>query len=198
MKLLNLILLLLLLSCKNSSEKLPILSYKIDSTGNKTFYSIQYNEGFSNHLNKPFSTKNIDNKVFIVNFFFTRCPSICPPMKHQLIDIAKSLKNKNHFVIISHTIDPENDSIPVLKSYSESTGVPDYKWQFLYANIDKTQAQASQFMTSFKPKNDEIDFYHSSYVSLVDKKQSIRGFYNILIGEEVKRLKKDIAYLLSE
>ncbi|MDO5981802.1 SCO family protein [Flavivirga spongiicola] len=197
MKLLRVLILLLILSCQNNSEKLPVLSYKIDDSGNKTHYSIKY-EGFTNQLNETFGTKNIENKVFISNFFFTRCPSICPPMRDELIDIAKAFKNNHHFMIVSHTIDPKNDSISVLKSYSESTEIPNDTWQFLYANTDKTRDQANQFITDFKPKKDGLDFYHSSYVSLVDKKQSIRGFYNILVDEEVNRLKRDISFLLSE
>ncbi|GAA3622072.1 SCO family protein [Flavivirga jejuensis] len=197
MKLLKLTFLLLFLSCKNNSEKLPVLSYKIDDSGNKTYYSIKY-DGFINQLNKPFNTKNIVNKVFVANFFFTRCPSICPPMRNQLIDIAKTFKHENRFMIVSHTIDPKNDSISVLKSYAELTTIPNSTWQFLYANTEKTKEQANQFITNFRPKKDGIDFYHSSYVSLVDEKHSIRGFYNILINEEVNRLKKDIAFLLSE
>ncbi|AUP78066.1 SCO family protein [Flavivirga eckloniae] len=197
MKHFKFIVFLLVLSCQNDSKKLPVLSYKIDSSGNKAPYSITYS-GFTNQLNKPFNSKNIDNKVFVSNFFFTHCPSICPPIRQKLIEVANTFKNDNDFIIISHTIDPENDSIPVLKSYAEATGIPNDKWQFLYADVNKAKAQANQFMTNFRAKKDGTDFYHSSYVSLVDKKQAIRGFYNILVSKEVTRLKGDISILLSE
>ncbi len=196
MKVLKALVLLLFWGCQNNTKELPVLSYNIDSDGHKAYYSISY-QGFTNQLNTGFSTKHIDNKVSIANFFFTRCPSICPPMRIKLIEIAKTFEDHDDFLIISHTIDPEHDSIPVLKSYSESTGIPNNSWQFLHADVEKTKAQANQFMTRFAPTKDGTDFYHSSYVALVDKKRAIRGFYNILVNEDLERLKNDISFLLS-
>ena len=74
---------------------------------------------------------------------------------------------------------------------------PNEKWQFLRSTVENTKLQAKQFMTNFKPNEDGTDFYHSSYVALIDRNQLIRGFYNILIPEEVIRLKKDIKILLN-
>jgi len=172
---------------------LPILSYKIDASGNKNYYKINY-EGFTNQLGEPFEMN--ENKIYISNFFFTSCPSICPPMRTELISIAEEFSENENFILISHTIDPKHDSIPVLKAYAEATGIPDSKWQFLRATDEKTKLQAETYMTNFKPKEDGSDFYHSSFVALVDQKQQIRGFYNILIKEEVERLKTDLKYLL--
>ncbi len=171
------------------------MSYKIDETGTKTYYAITY-KNFTNQLGESFSTDNIQNKVVIANFFFTRCPSICPPMRTKLIEIADQFKNENDFLIVSHTIDPENDSVEVLKIYSEATSVPSQTWQFVRSSSVNTRLQANLFMTNFKPNEDGTDFYHSSFVALVDKKQQIRGFYNVLVQEEVERLKDDIKSLL--
>jgi protein SCO1/2 len=118
-------------------------------------------------------------------------------MRRELIGIAKSFKSRDDFMIISHTIDPENDSIEVLKTYSETTEIPSKKWQFVRSSELNTKKQANQYMTNFNPNEDGTDFYHSSYVVLVDKNQQIRGFYNILVVEEVKRLKKDVEILLT-
>jgi protein SCO1/2 len=196
MKFLIVSLLVLSTGCQTTtSNKLPILSYKIDDTGKKEFYAIHYS-GFVNQLNVPFSNENIKGKVFIANFFFTRCPSICPPMRTKLIDIGENFKNDPNFMIVSHTIDPENDSVAVLMNYSDSTGIPSEKWQFLRASIEKTKLQANLYMTNFKPNDEGTDFFHSSYVALVDKNQRIRGFYNVLLENDCDRLKNDIELLL--
>lgn len=195
MKYLYLLFSLLYLGCQTHTT-LPVLSYKVDASGKRQQYQITY-KNFKNQLGHDFSTKNISDKVFIANFFFTRCPSICPPMRIQLIDIANTFKENKDFVIISHTIDPKNDSIPVLKNYAEATEIPNNKWQFIRATTKITKQQAKQYMTNFKPNEDGTDFYHSTYVALVDKKQLIRGFYNILVPEEVARLKLDIGTLVN-
>ena len=182
-----------LVSCNSNDKNLPVLSYKIDGSGDKLYYTINYKE-FTNQLDEDFK---VSDKVFIANFFFTRCPSICPPMRLQLIDIAETFKNENDFIIISHTIDPENDTAPILKDYQEATGIKSSKWQFLRSTVENTKLQAELYMTNFKPNQDGTDFYHSSYVALVDREQQIRGFYNILAATDVERLKKDINVLLN-
>lgn len=183
-------------SCNTSSEKLPILSYKIDASGQKDYYTITY-EGFTNQLGDSFTTEDLQDKICIANFFFTRCPSICPPMRTELISIAEEFSEAKNVMFISHTIDPKHDSIPVLKTYAEATGIPVSKWQFIRASEEQTKQQAQTYMTNFKPNEDGTDFYHSSFVALVDKKQQIRGFYNVLIKEDVERLKTDLKFILN-
>ena len=187
---------MLFMSCNTSTKDLPVLNFKVDATGNKSYYKINY-EGFTNQLGQPFTTDNIENKICIANFFFTRCPSICPPMQTEIISIAEAFSDDKNVMFISHTIDPKNDSISVLKTYAEATGIPDDKWQFIRASEEETKLQAETFMTNFKPNEDGSDFYHSSFVALVDDQQQIRGFYNVLIKEDVERLKRDIQILLS-
>lgn len=195
MRLLPLIFLLLFFGCESKSKDLPILSYKIDDSGNKIYYTIAY-QNFTNQLGEPFTTANIKDKILIANFFFTSCPSICPPMRTELVEIAEAFKSEVDFMILSHTIDPENDTVEVLRNYSDAIGIPNEKWQFVRASDENTKGQAAQYMTNFKPSEDGTDFYHSSYVALVDKRNYLRGFYNILVAEEVERLKKDINILL--
>ena len=185
-----------MLGCQSSPNELPIFSYRIDASGNMAYYGINYKD-FRNHLGQDFTTLNITDKVFIANFFFTRCPSICPPMRNELIKIAERFKNHDDFMILSHTIDPENDTEDVLKNYSETTGISSDTWQFVRSSKENTLKQAHDYMTNFKPNSDGTDFYHSSYVALVDKNKFIRGFYNVLVKEEVERLSKDIKSLIN-
>ena len=193
----SLILCLILTACSSKESVLPVLSYQIDKQGNKIAYTINY-DGFVNQFGESFSTKNIEGKVVVANFFFVRCPSICPPMRNSLIDFAKDFKNSKDFLIISHTIDPKNDSVSILYEYWKTTDIPALNWQFLYAPEIHVKRQASQYMTSFNQNEDATDFYHSSYVTLLDKKQQIRGFYNSLVNEDMKRLKDDVTFLLTK
>jgi protein SCO1/2 len=118
-------------------------------------------------------------------------------MRQELISIADALKDKDDFMIISHTIDMSHDTVEVLYSYWETTEVPYSKWQFLRATESNTKAQAKQFMTNFRPNEDGTDFYHSSYVALIDKKQQIRGFYNTLTPIDMERLVENIKDLVN-
>lgn len=184
--------LVILFTCETQSKQLPILSYTVNDQGVKSYYQITYSN-FINQHNEEFKTPN--DKVYIANFFFTRCPSICPPMRYQLTNLADSFSSEN-FMIISHTIDPNYDTPAVLKTYAESTGIDHKKWQFLNGSEENTKAQANQFKTNFRPNEEGTDFYHSSFVALVDRENRIRGFYDLLVPREVDLLKRDIQLLL--
>jgi len=193
-----LVLMLVFLGCNTYEEQLPILSYTINDNGEKEFYKISYEaDRFTNQLGESFTTKSIDNKVVLGNFFFTRCPSICPPMRTELIDLSIELSEYSDLLILSHTIDPKHDSTEVLRAYSENTKIPNERWQFVRATETNTKAIAKLYMTNFSPNEDGTDFYHSSYVALIDQQQQIRGFYNVLIQDELNRLKEDISILLN-
>lgn len=187
----------LIMGCQPHQKELPVLSYKMNPKGETETYTISYDH-FTNQLGESFTTQNIQNKVFIANFFFTRCPSICPPMRGVLPKIAAKFNTKEDFLIISHTIDPQHDTLEVLKNYGEATGVAPDRWAFIRASTEQTKKQAHRYMTNFRPMEDGTDFYHSSYVALVDQSQHIRGFYNLLVAEEVERLGEDITLLLNE
>ncbi len=196
MKSFKIVLLLVLISSCNFQEKtLPILSFKINDEGIKEYYTISY-DSFINQFNENFTTDNIKNKVCIANFFFTRCPSICPPMRQEMIKVARSLEEYDDFMMISHTIDVKHDTAEILHIYWRNTEIPGSKWQFLRSTDANTKAQAKQFMTNFRPNKDGSDFYHSSNVALFDKKQQIRGFYNTSASSEMDRLIQDIKILI--
>ncbi len=186
---------LLICSCKPEQKNLPILSYKINSDGLKEYYTVTY-DGFVNQFGESFTTDNLKGKVCIANFFFTRCPSICPPMRQELIKISDAIGNNDNFLMVSHTIDMTNDTVEALHTYWKATKVPAKTWQFIRAHESVTKAQAKQFMTNFRPNEDGSDFYHSSFVALIDKQQQIRGFYNTSTPIEMERLIEDIEFLI--
>ncbi|GAA3567903.1 hypothetical protein GCM10022395_17490 [Snuella lapsa] len=182
------------LSC-TSKTQLPVLSNYIDNNGKKVNYRIE-NFEFKNQLNLKVTEKNTKEKVYVANFFFTRCPSICPKMKTALTGIAHTYKDIDDFIILSFSIDPKNDSVPILEAYANSTGIPHLKWHFLNGNKNQLDHVAKLFRTSFEPLNYGIDFYHSSFAALVDKNQEIRGFYNLLDQQSITKLMEAIDFLL--
>lgn len=183
------------LLCCNSETKINnSLNYTINNKGVKEYYKIEYT-GFTNQLNETFTLKSIEGKVTLANFFFTRCPSICPPMRQRLINLVDVI-NHDNFMVVSHTIDFEHDTVEALKRYSESTGISSNSWQFVRGSEKNTKKIANQYMTNFEANGNYPDFYHSSYATLLDKNQNIKGFYNLLVDQEIERLKSDIKTLL--
>ena len=191
----KLIVLALLLSSCVKKQELPILSYYIDDSGKMVSYTFSGFE-FTDQNNRKFISKDIKNKVSIANFFFTRCPSICPKMRNELIKIAKEFENDNDFTILSFTIDPKNDSTSILKIYSENTQISATKWYFLRGEDAQLNHMTKLLRTSFKNQDKNTDFYHSSYVALIDKNQQIRGYYDLLDSKSVTHLLKDAKTLL--
>lgn len=192
------VLVFLLFSCNSRNiQNPPVLSYNINSEGKKEFYQVSH-ENFVDQFGNPFLNSSVENKVIVENFFFTRCPSICPPMRLKLMDLAHLFEGNPDFIIISHTIDPEYDTPKVLFDYWKNTNTGKNQWVFLNSDKDNLESHAKSLMTSFKTNNQIEDFYHSSYLTLLDQNQRIRGFYNSLIEEELIRLKKDIELLLKE
>ncbi|MFD0964129.1 SCO family protein [Pseudofulvibacter geojedonensis] len=189
---------LFLISCKKENgDVLPVLSYHIIN-GEKKNYKID-NFSFVNQYGKIVTPKNTLGKVHTFNFFFTSCPSICPPMKLKQLNLAEEFKNYKDFQQFSITIDLKRDSIEKLQYYSEISGINHQQWNLLRAkNETDLQKMAQLLKTNFKPNEDGTDFYHSSYLALLDKQQQIRGFYDILSDSELSLLKKDITILLSE
>jgi protein SCO1/2 len=189
------ILLTLCISC-SKERTLPVLNNYIDDYGIRKNYLIN-DYHFTTQLGKKFTVENTKDKVYIANFFFTKCSSICPPMREKLIDIATTI-GSNKFILVSYSIDTKNDSISVLNKYSEKTSISKDKWFFLKGSPEELASISKKFRTSFTKYQNSNDFYHSSYVVLIDTKQQIRGFYDLLNNEAVTLLKEDINLLLNE
>lgn len=194
----NSVIFFLMMVCFSCSKErtLPVLNNYIDDYGVRKNYLIN-DYHFTTQLGEKFTVKNTKGKVYIANFFFTKCSSICPPMREKLIDIATAVKNEK-FILVSYTIDIKNDSISVLNKYSEETSISKNKWFFLKGSPKELASISKKFRTSFTKYQNSTDFYHSSNVALVDTKQQIRGFYDLLNNEAVTLLKEDINLLLNE
>lgn len=189
-----LFLLLMLVSCNEQNRELPILNFTFGSNGTKEYFEIGA-FSFKNQLGVNFTNTDVLDKIYVANFFFTKCPSICPPMNRALNSLALTFINDDEFLIVSHTIDPKNDTLKVLRSYAEKTKIPHHKRIFLTGEKNAIKKIAKKYMTSFTNTDDGKDFHHSSIAVLVDKNQNIRGFYNTLISGEMEQLEKDIKLL---
>ncbi len=155
---------------------------------------------FINQYNEVVNEQTTKQKVYVTDFFFTTCQSICPVMSHQLERVYKEFKERNDFLILSHTVNPETDSIPQLLQYAKQHGVTDLHWLFLTG--DKKQlyqlARKGYLLNNEEGKGDADDFIHTQNFALIDKEKHIRGFYDGTDTAEVTRLINDIHILFDE
>jgi protein SCO1/2 len=156
--------------------------------------------GLLNQNGDTITQKNYENKIYIADFFFTTCPTICPIMTDNMIKLQEILKDQVDVLLLSHTVTPEIDSVPVLKAYAEKKGVNDAKWNMVTG--DKQQiydlARKSYLVAKYEPFDGVYDMIHTENFVLVDTRRRIRGFYDGTDWEEMERLLKDLVILQSE
>lgn len=144
---------------------------------------------------------NLDGKVYVTDFFFTSCISICPEMSKQMLRIHDQFKNRDSLALVSFSIDPEFDTVAVLKNYSERLGVSSDKWHFLTGDKDEIYTLAFNSYLTERPADDpedENNILHSGAFILIDTQKRIRGVYDGTVPDQVDLLMKDIDKLLSE
>lgn len=143
-------------------------------------------------------------KVFVVDYFFTTCGSICPIMSNQMTRVQKEFLNEPKFVILSHTVWPEEDTVEQLASYGKRYGAVKGKWYFLTGDKEKLYGQARKSYFLLKPAeagnvgDGNSDFIHTNNFVLIDQHKRIRGYYDGTSTKEVDHLIKDIHTLLGD
>lgn len=155
---------------------------------------------FTNQNGKTITQKDYEGKIYVADFFFTTCGSICPIMTTNMIDIQKAFANNPKVMILSHTVTPEIDSVPVLKKYAVEKGVIDSKWNLVTGDKKDIYSMARKSYLAVKlGKPEELyDMVHTENFVLVDAERRVRGFYDGTKKEEVKKLIEDINWLLTE
>jgi protein SCO1 len=153
---------------------------------------------FINQDGKPITDKTVNNKVTVVEYFFTSCPSICPLMNKNLKEVYETFKTTPDFMILSHTIDPERDSVPVLKAYAGRFDAATPVWQFLTGEKNSLYKCASEDYLLSAGDSANTNFIHTQYVALLDGKRQIRGFYDMTARENIPKIDADIKQLLKE
>jgi protein SCO1 len=140
----------------------------------------------------------IDGKVYVTDFFFTSCPTICPKMKQQLLRVNEEFKDNDELIILSHSIDPKRDSVARLHSYAEKLGINSSKWHLITGERDSIYSMAKHYMIA--AQEDKLapgGYAHSGAFLLVDKNKQIRGIYDGTLPEEVDQMMEDIKWLLN-
>jgi len=155
---------------------------------------------FVNQNGKIITQKDYEGKVYVADFFFTTCGSICPKMTTNLAEVQKAIINNPKVMLLSHTIFPETDSVPVLKAYTLKNGVVDSKWNLVTGDKKEiyTMARKSYLAVKLGKPEQLYDMVHTENFVLVDTKKRVRGFYDGTKKEDMKRLIEDIDFLCTE
>jgi len=169
--------------------KLPVLSYV------QPF-------AFTDQDNQVITQKDLTGKVYVAEYFFTTCKGICPKLNTNMKSLYEAFKNEKDFAILSHTVDPETDTVARMKRYADSLGAKAGHWFFLTGRKDSLYraARVSYLLDDPKNSDDKIEdqFIHTQFFALVDKSGRVRKIYDGLKKEELDELEKDIPKLLNE
>ena len=153
-----------------------------------------------NQKNQLVNKSSFQNKIKIVDFFFTTCPNICPKMTFQMERINERFVEDTNFVILSHSVTPTKDTPEVLAQYAKDHGASLPKWQFLTGDkqIINTLARQSYFAAKEEWKGDYGEFIHTENFVLIDQNRHIRGIYSGLNGTAIQQLIADVKTLQNE
>ena len=178
---------------------LPVFGER-EVSGNDTVYHAIADFKFVDQDSNEVTNDTYKGKIYVADFFFTSCRTICPIMKTQMLRVYDSIQNDPEVMLLSHTIDPEYDTVGLLHDYAKRLGVESQKWHFVTGNKDDIYklAQTSYFSTALEDKSEPDGFIHSGAFLLIDKERRIRGKYDGTKEEDVNRLLADIQRLKKE
>jgi protein SCO1 len=169
----------------NNNERLPIWGNREAITKvvngkeiTDTLYHTIPPFNFVNQYGDTITQKAVEGKIYVADFFFTTCPTICPIMKRQMLKVYQKFKDAPDVVILSHTIDPTHDTPAVLKKYADELGVTGTKWQFLTGNRTQIYDISKSYLVAQTPGEDstaEGGFVHDGTFILIDKKGRVRA-----------------------
>lgn len=187
---------LFLMSCHPKSEKLPIFGQR-EVVGTDTVYHTIAPFSFVDQDSVEITKATFKDKIYVADFFFTSCRTICPIMKSQMMRVYEVTKDMSDVLLLSHTIDPEYDTVALLHDFAERLEVESKKWHFVTGAKDSIYkiAQTSYFATAMEDKSEPDGFIHSGAFLLIDKSGRIRGKYDGTKEEDVNRLIVDIKRL---
>jgi protein SCO1/2 len=209
-KLLPILILSLFLGCKAGIDEqavqgpLPILGEKdiIPNEQNQvdTLYHTIPSFQFIDQDSSQVTNQTFEGKIYVADFFFTSCPTICPVMTIQMHRLYEDLRNIEDVALLSHSIDPQRDSVLHLRKYAAKMGTIDAKrWHFVTGDKDHIYEMAkAYFENAAADPNAPGGFIHSGYFYLIDKQKRIRGLYLGTDPKQVDQLMKDIRTLRNE
>jgi protein SCO1/2 len=157
---------------------------------------------FTKQDGKTITEKDVQGKVYIAEYFFTTCKGICPKMNKNMKVLYEELKAEPGFLILSHTVDPETDSVATLRRYADSIGANPANWWFLTGSKENLYKSARESYLLDDPKNSSKNineqFIHTQFFALVDHQGRVRGIYDGLKQGEIRQLVDDVHKTLNE
>ncbi|MDQ4139577.1 MAG: SCO family protein [Bacteroidota bacterium] len=156
---------------------------------------------FTDQDNQQVTNQTFAGKIYISDFFFTTCPTICPKMRTQMLRVYEKFKDSSQVMILSHTIDPKHDSVQVLKEYAGLLGVNTNKWHFVTGQKDSIYQIARKYLVAPIKEvkvSSIVNLVHSGAFVLVDENRHVRGIYDGTDEAQVNKLLEDIPVLLKE
>lgn len=181
-----------------------ILTSLVPALSKKRISPISYVRPFAfiNQDGKIITNKDVEGKVYVAEYFFTTCTGICPRMNDNMKLVYEKYKDENDFLILSHTCDPEQDSVTQMKKYAGSLGVNTDRWMFLTGRKDSLYTMARVSYTIDDPANNlksiDDDFLHTQFWALVNRNGDVIKIYDGLKKNEINELIKDIEITLKE
>jgi protein SCO1/2 len=185
---------------KPKEEKLLIYGRKeIKDNGDTLFHHIADFQ-FVNQDSTIITQDTFKDKIYVADFFFTSCPTICPIMKTQMLRVYDKVLDNPDVMILSHSIDPKHDTVALLKDFAERLGVSSSKWHFVTGNKDEIYkiGQASYMVAAIDDPTEPGGYIHSGAFILVDKDRQVRGLYDGTKEDQVDKLMIDMDKLLHE
>jgi len=200
-----LILILSITSCTNEIKKLPVYGRKeiTEKVINGQVYidTLDHtvkNFSFYNQDSVEVTNETFNNSIYVADFFFTTCPTICPIMKNNLLLVYNEFSENKNVKYLSHTINPEYDNTKMLKKYAQRLGVSSDRWHFVTGEIEDIYkiAEDSYMVSAVEDEKEPGGFLHSGTFLLIDSNKNIRGIYDGTSELEMSRLISDIKILL--
>ena len=184
---------------KKSSVLLPIYGEKKIIAGDTIYHQIA-SFNLTNQIGQVVNQNTTKNKIYIANFFFASCQSICPMMSNQLQEVQKAFLADDSVLILSHSVNPLHDTVAILNNYADTYGAKTNKWHLLTGNKKQIYdlAKTSYLVNAFEDDGSPEGFLHSELFLLIDKKARIRGMYDGTNTAEVKKLIEDVKLLKQE
>ncbi|RFZ84846.1 SCO family protein [Mucilaginibacter terrenus] len=194
-------------ACKNgdANSRLPIYGNRDTKNvvvNGKTVVDTVYQTipafRFVNQYGDSITENSLKGDIYVADFFFTTCPSICPIMHRNMLKVYADFKNVPDVKILSHSIDPKHDSVKVLKAYADKLGISGNTWWLLQGKKEETYNLAQSYLTRRPEESAKDLFIHDGLFLLIDKQKRIRGSYDGTDEKETERLIADIKKLRAE
>ncbi|GGH13398.1 SCO family protein [Pedobacter zeae] len=197
---------IMIFSCRESEQRLPLIPDGVKQTmvNGKPVIDTAYKTipdfSFLNQDSITVTNKDFDGKIYVADFFFTSCPTICPIMHRNLLKVYEKYKGNPDVMLLSHTIDYRYDIPSRLKAYRSKLGADGKQWQFVWGikDIVYRLAEKDYLVSVNEDKASPGGYVHQGYLVLIDKHRRVRGAYDGTQTDQVDQLMKDMDILLKE